>query len=425
MKFILKISITTLFTFSILVSLSQELSSLNKENKQSAFKAIPSKKDLITYPAANYKPDYYTVWYCNYDTLNWFFEDSTRLFYDINGNILAEDEYNVQGGTTPIMKHGHTYNLQNKETSCLNYVWNKVSGKFDSSSMRMTKYNTQQQVLEIIYKQLKLNGSFLENVSRKSFTYDSKGCPITTIYEDWDNALKSWEKHQKDSTICKNGVPYEIYTFLWDGFAQYDPSEKSTVNYKEWNDVNTYKLTSSVDQLWNNSNWENDIKQLITYDSYGNVIYDIDMEWNGTGWDTAIIEYMQMTYDKNHNINTLLFYEGGPSILDLEIDDIEWKVIYSSYKNYTYVNEATMQNNKIALSPNPINTSGIIRLPSSYKNGTLKLYDILGNEVRTFYIQESTGDLLFKRGDLLSGAYLLLFVDTNKQVMSSLKIMLE
>jgi len=204
---------------------------------------------------------------------------------------------------------------------------------------------------------------------------------------------------------------------LWQGWDGYD-----WVNW--WKYIYTYDVNNNriefLTQDWDGSNWVNTDRYTYTYDGNNNMIVELWQEWDSPDWvnvwkwtytydgnNNMIENLKQMWLDSNWVNNEMFTYSYIPTGIEQLADGIE---TYSLSNNY----------------PNPFNpTTKIIYQIPELSFITLKVYDVLGNEVVTLINKEmQTGkyEVEFDATSLSSGIYFYRiqtssFRDTKKMVL--------
>jgi hypothetical protein len=175
-------------------------------------------------------------------------------------------------------------------------------------------------------------------------------------------------------------------------------------------------MIGGVRQTWNGSNWVNGQKNTYTYDEDYYLIELLLEGWSGSNWVNSWKD--TYTYDENHNMINLLSQHW---------DDSYWENFENN--TYTYITIEREQELDYELYqnyPNPFNPVTTIRyeLP---QDGvvTIKIYDILGQEVETILNEFKEADRYevdFIAIGLASGVYFYRlqagsFVETRKMVL--------
>lgn len=318
-------------------------------------------KHLYAYDVNNNQIE--DLWYFSFDNSTWVNYSKKSFTYDGNNNLTELLNQAWQDPWANEYKHSYTYDGNNNLTEWLGQDW---------------------------------NGSAWVNSFKKFYTYDGNNNQIEEIWHLWDNS--AWRNYYKYSYAYDiNNNLIETLTYVWDGSAW--------VNYGK--DTYTYdgnnNLTEKLRQYWENSVLVNYEKYSYIYDGNNNLTEYLNQSWDGSAW-LNIWKY-SYTFNGNNNLTEELYQTGY---------GFDWvngfKLIYSYIP--TDVTEITSEFNDYSLSnnyPNPFNPSTTIRYSiSTTSQVTIKVFDILGNEIKTIVDGEmSLGkyEVLFDASGLSSGIY--------------------
>ena len=222
------------------------------------------------------------------------------------------------------------------------------------------------------------------NDFKYSFTYDGNNNLTEWLMQDWDGS--AWVNDSKYSYTYdgNNNQTEELFQF-WDGSAW--------VN--QWKYSFTYdgnnNLTEGLLQTWAGSVWVNQWKYSNTYDGNNNLVEQLYQTWDGSNW---------------LNVNKYIY-----SYIPTGIEQFEGEVsTYSLSNNY----------------PNPFNPLTTIKYQiPELSIVTLKVFDILGNEIETLVNEEkSIGkyEIEFDASRFSSGVYFYQlrsgeFISTKKMIL--------
>lgn len=122
------------------------------------------------------------------------------------------------------------------------------------------------------------DGSSWVNSQGYNYEYDSNNNLIAETDLEWNSTSGFWESNDKTTYTynASNKVTQEIFQ-----------NRNALTNQLEnsYKDIYTYtngKITEITGYNWNNSNWVNDYKSQITYNSNNLPEIGIDYSWDGT-----------------------------------------------------------------------------------------------------------------------------------------------
>ena len=167
--------------------------------------------------------------------------------------------------------------------------------------------------------------------------------------------------------------------------------------------------TEQLLQYWNTvtTAWVNNNKNNSTYNSQNSQLTILYQIWNtGTGWENTT--YVMNTYDMHNNLSERVVqnWDGAAWVNYGRQTGFIWKLITDVGDDELLVNEFKLYNNY----PNPFNPSTKIKYQvPSISDVTIRIYDVLGNEIETLVNQEKTAgtyEVEFNSEGISSGIYL-------------------
>jgi len=320
-------------------------------------------------------------------------------------------------------KRSFTYDGKGKITSILYlYLQNNV---WENSSQRTHSYDSSGNLLNTLYLDWK-NGSYWENSFYEMFSYDSIGNNTQKLIYLWEN--NKWKNLLRISkTYDSIGNMITTAAEKWID-STWINSSKITLNYypngmrdfnivELWNGSNwvndlivTFEYTDDwilllhLYKIWDGSNWNNDYRTTFTYSLIEPQLIGLNEVWNDSQW--MVDTRYSYSYNANgyftHGIYEL--WENGNwvpydwGIITIENPDGFIHHLWT-YQGFVYYDSPTKvgAEGDIILKdfhlsqnyPNPFNPSTTINYSIS-KPGfvSLKVYDILSNEVTTLVSEE-------------------------------------
>lgn len=181
-----------------------------------------------------------------------------------------------------------------------------------------------------------------DGLNKYEYFFDVNNNLTLEQHYSWNNSTEVWEPESKKRSIYilngKNLIVQQIdstwssFYNIWKLYAKLDNTY----------DVNE-NLVSIVECRWDSGKWENYIKNDFTYDSRKNRISDIKYGWIGSNWKAFMKD--EYTYDANNNLtyinsfywdnNTGNWIAGDK--LELTFDANGDPTLYIFYK-WNYVN---------------------------------------------------------------------------------------
>jgi hypothetical protein len=321
--------------------------------------------------------------YLKYPNSNWQIMDKDEYFYDTSNNLIRE----------------------------IYLSWDNT--EWDSTIQILYEYNLDNKLI-LTTGQWYVTGSW-ENDSRSTYTYDQAGNQINSLVELWQN--NQWT----NSSMVYNYYSSEnrrdsLLLQKWDGNI-WQNYWRTSFYY----DSLTTFLKLAIAQLWTGNKFQDSFKLNIINDELGNQIQQLEEIWNGSGWVNDIKRDYTYIWNYFESCNAELWngtnWEPGDTpILVNNPDGFKIAIVIQSINIYYMIVNVESTNsdapNDFSLSqnyPNPFNPNTVIsyQLPVN-GNVTLKVYDILGNEIATLVNEEKPAgeyEVEFNGSNLPSGIY--------------------
>jgi hypothetical protein len=336
--------------------------------------------------------------------------------FDANGNMLVHlYKYWYQGVWKDSILSSRTYNTNGNLLT--NEGWYMTNNQWTNHDRSTYTYDSDGNELTYLFE---LWISQWVNVDRYTYSYDINGKLLTILRQawngQWNNATLSTYTYDADGNMIS-------YLFQISANGQWTNSTIHTYTY----DVNRKMLTDWL-KGWTNGSWMNGSLYTYTYDANGNMINELIQYWlNGLWTNTYQTIY---TYDLNGNMltgnNTIWSVSSWvPADYDFAFAVSGSTYSFTGYRiiiSWILINLTDVATDGSAIIrgyslsqnyPNPFNPSTVINyeLPM-FSYVTLKVYDLLGREIKTLVDeQENAGnyfvsfDASSTAGGLPSGIY--------------------
>lgn len=354
----------------------------------------------------------------------WILAFATKFAYDDNGNVIIN-----------IIE--------------LNFFGFLLSAKDES------KYNSQNELVELITSQKDLSTGLYVNDEKKEYTYANDTLVTTLRYSEWNETVGEWELYngnnyfyneenvlqytvvlemdtisnslvfhsRKEYVYDEAGVTETQFNTLWDPITeQWIPEDKVEFTRNAENQL-TYQSAFSWDSLSNN--WiainasHNDydtngnlIKYLLQYiDDSTNILTDFeryDYSYDETVWFADLIYPGASEYERYSNLNSLPQY---PNMMltqtfserkDNELVATEIFTFFYSEGEHTSIPKFATEN-KLKVYPNPASEYVQFEINNSLESCTVEVYNMAGNKV---IIKQLTDNKQLNVSQLKAGLYI-------------------
>ena len=298
----------------------------------------------------------YELWSNN----TWMNSHRNTYNYDNNGNLLTHLE-EVWMSNAWVNSWRYIYTNDNSGNILIKLDERWTNNQWVNSGRTAYSYDNNSNMLTLLIEQW-INNAWV-NSQRATYTYDNSGNRLTWFNEKWTDT--AWVNSGRAAyTYDNSGNKMTVFGEYWNNNAWVN-SWRFTYSY----DYNGNQLTYLYEQWWNNA-WVNYKRYTSTYDNNGNAIKGEYFNWINNSWSTAT-GLLSLTYNLGEDN---LSYQGS-------IAEVTYKLIITDVRdNGLGKRSYNLEQNY----PNPFNPSTVFSWQlavSSYV--TLKVYDVLGNEVAT------------------------------------------
>jgi hypothetical protein len=392
----------------------------------------------------------YQLW----DGVNWVNDLWIQYTYDTN-NLLIEEltqKYQISTGWKNYTLIFYSYDNNSNLIEKLLQYWYYGNEWMNSKKFNYS-YNLYNNLIEEVYQLWR--GLYWENESRTTYAYNVNNLLTQESYQLWEyHGGSGWvevnriiytydDKNNLIEKLFQRYYGYTLleqykYTYIYDWNNRLVEDLGQSFKYGDTSWVNSSKKFYSYDlnnnlieelyQQWMDSIWVDTSKTLYSYDGSNNLIEQYNKVWDGLEWlNYSIGSYI---YDGNNNqIETL----------NQIWDDSSWVNVDRYLYSYIIVDVEQFEGEVKTYSlsnnyPNPFNPSTKIKysIPSitlrqaqSDIQVSLKVFDVLGNEIETLVNEEKpagTYEITWYAENLPSGVYFYQlragnFIETKKMLL--------
>ena len=349
------------------------------------------------------------------------------LVYDGNNNLITKTFYTWNSSAwEEYSKYEYTYDSNNNMISYIKMKWN--NGSWENSYKYEYTYDANNNMIESVYIRW-TNGAWV-NYYRHTYSYDANNNKISSNSYKWDEVNNVWEnRYWSLFTYNENNqLTFEINK-EWDSAnSTWEDRNRSTYEYNS-----NYQILRKLFETYSSGSWDKNYEELFSYKDNGsleNYIFDdgsskerTSFRYNSMGmcnggknekwvtdhWeisDNAMFLSWVYTFDPNSYYSDLL----NVDYFAVRSYGYEYSVYYQGItsvdENKPAPTEFSLQQNY----PNPFNPTTVISY-SVPEAGfvSLKVYDVLGNEVATLVngnVTPGNYKVEFNASKLSSGMYI-------------------
>ena len=340
----------------------------------------------------------------------------TKFTYNGGGKILSESHERWENmAWLNVYRDEYEYDGIGNTLNVFREFWE--SGVWINGQHYMYTYDASSNMLSGLYEEWR-NGEWVR-LYQSTYTYDTTGNMITRLYEELRNGIR-WQKIDSSTyTYDANGKRISEVFQSWEN-EQWMNNTRYTYIY----DVSDNLLTELWED-WTNGLWVNGTRFTFTYNANGSRLSELREIWPNGAWVNSY--RYSYTYTEAGYPETFLYEEWSGSIW--QTVDTDWSVTDSAGNDYGYFGYAVTleyqlistdvinNENNFATTftlqqnyPNPFNPQTAIGFSLlAVSNVTLKVYDVLGQEVVTLIhnrlMEEGKHEAQFDASNLSSGMY--------------------
>ena len=253
------------------------------------------------------------------------------------------------------------------------------------------------------------NGQWL-NSDHWTYTYDAQGNMLSKLYENWSNG--QWVNSDRWTyTYDAQGNMLSHLYERWEN-GQWVNSYRSTYTYDVQGNMLSY-----LHEYWENGQLMDSYRRTYTYDGQGYLTSVWNYIWQNSAWTPMdfrgrggfnVLDSAGNYYYLGRGYNFTLSYKMIVTGVESESENVPGT--YTLFQNY----------------PNPFNPCTKINWQMAARNQvTLKVYDVLGNEIATIVNEEKEAgyhSINFNASELPSGVYFYQlkagsFIETKKMLL--------
>ena len=355
-----------------------------------------------------------------WDSTQWAADFREVREYDLNGNktcVISE----VMDGTQWVTESQENYQYDPNG----NLIFAEIDMLFYKFHI-FYEYNTNEEIYRV-QQVLSMEDVILLN-TRSTYFFNSNKNVIKKTTENMINdqwVITEQVTYERDSNfnlVLELSQGWSEEDSLWINstryYYEYDQNENNILTFNEkWNNNDslwvsnnrhTYeydlngKMTSDLWENKDSTDWSNYSNYTYEYDEIGNFISGAYNKWIDGSWMPSNGNFA--FHDPRDN-EQYFYYTG------CQIEEVSYNNITGIAEDFPIMSEYYLSQNY----PNPFNPSTVIRYgipsPADYQPSehvTLRIYDILGNEIATLVDQKQSAgyyEYTWKASEVSSGIY--------------------
>ena len=166
------------------------------------------------------------------------------------------------------------------------------------------------------------------NAIKHTFQYDANNYLQQWLKQSWNTTTSAWDNSEQNFFVYTNGFLVQKIAQNWSGSA-WNNDYKEIYTY----DANNNK-TNYTKYTWDGSNWVNYKKTDYTYDSNNNRLTQTRYNWDNTNSVWLGTYKYSYQYDANNN-NTLYLYQTWDDINSMWVNQYRYQYTFDSNNNMT------------------------------------------------------------------------------------------
>ncbi len=286
--------------------------------------------------------------------------------YDTNHNIIKSNSFNWENGVwVNNWKNTYVYDSNNNMISSNSYEWNSANNVWENKYWNLYNYNSNNLLVFKLFKIWNSDNSTWRDVSRAIHDYDDNLQIISHLYEKFIDG--EWQLYFREDYEYTSGGLLKSYIYTSE-----DRKERYNFRYNSMGLCN-----GGNHEIWNNDHWE-----------FTDVGGYLRMPWMFIYKCTVFVCFSAYPYYERYAYTSYgyefsVYYQGVTSVDENDTPPAE----FTLKQNY----------------PNPFNPATVInyQIPET-EFVSLKVFDVLGNEVATLVNQQQGGGRYSVTFDALS-----------------------
>ena len=317
----------------------------------------------------------------NSGTNSWNNAKHTSYTYDSDNNMLTATIQNWNAGTNSWendIKENYTYDGNNNVITRVTQQWDDVFLTWANSGRHIYEYNWNNDQVMYVFQYWDMGTSAWVNLSKTTSVY--LGIDLTTrLNQNWSSGTNSW------INIDKNVFSYDPNHHALTDVHQYFVGgvwQNSTKNLYSYigDDVVT-----SIMQSWDfgTMSWENNTRQLRTYDADHNVTMVVYQNYNNGTSDFENDSRVQYTYNSFNQTTSMWGERWNAGIWQVTTTDTKNNYYYEEYGTNSVAGTATVADFNLY----PVPAQSFVRIEKNWNTPqafTVSIIDLQGRLVRSY-----------------------------------------